>query len=45
MDRGAGGWVTQLSGMEPGLYRVEVDTRPAGLRAPVPVSELFEVAG
>ncbi|MFZ5623259.1 MAG: lecithin--cholesterol acyltransferase, partial [Gemmatimonadota bacterium] len=44
MQQADDGWRVTLEGLEPGLYRVEVQTRPGGRRAALPIQELFEVA-
>jgi pimeloyl-ACP methyl ester carboxylesterase len=38
------GWRLEIVDCRPGLYRVEVRTRKAGLRAPTPIEDLFELA-
>jgi pimeloyl-ACP methyl ester carboxylesterase len=39
------GWTLVLEGLPPGLYRVQARTAKAGPEAPLPVHDLFEVAG
>jgi len=44
MEEHDGQWRGEIAGLEPGLYRVEVRTRPGGPSAALPVHELFEVS-
>ena len=39
------GWNLALEGMTAGVYRLEVRTAKAGPGAPLPVHEVFEIAG
>jgi pimeloyl-ACP methyl ester carboxylesterase len=44
-DADADGWRMRLTGVTPGLYRVEVSTATAGPGAPLPVHDIFAVTG
>jgi pimeloyl-ACP methyl ester carboxylesterase len=39
-----GNWLLQLEGLQPGLYRVAVQTSRIGPAAPPPVHDIFEIA-